>query len=361
MTACALVKRALVTAAPASSRLWPPRPGSPRSMPWRLRCSRPPSTPGTWPAPRTCTWPPAASVRCPVAHKRAWLEYRPRGVAGVISPWNFPFFLSFQPALTALAAGCGGRCSTRPAPPPSGLRPTVEAASFPGSPVEASRACPASAWVLRRGVHVVSFTGSSAVGRELGRPGGGAPGAHPPGTGGQAPDGRRRRLRCAAGVGGDLGRIPQRRPGLCRGRAGYVGAEAYDAFVAALRAAVAEVEASSHPARGIGLVGPGQLDAVEAQVAAASPPVRHLAGREAGGGARLRAHGPPRGGPLHGGDARGDLRPGPAGDAGGRRGGGDRPGQRLSLRPARLGVGRGRRRRAARCGCGRGPWRSTTP
>jgi betaine-aldehyde dehydrogenase len=50
----------------------------------------------------------------------------------------------------------------------------------------------------------------------------------------------------------------------------YVVAEAYEAFVAALLAAVAEVEASSHPSRGIGPVfGPGQLEVVESQVAAA--------------------------------------------------------------------------------------------
>ncbi len=36
---------------------------------------------------------------------RAWIEWQPRGVVGVISPWNFPVALSLQPAAQALAAG----------------------------------------------------------------------------------------------------------------------------------------------------------------------------------------------------------------------------------------------------------------
>ena len=38
-------------------------------------------------------------------HKRGWLLYEPLGVVGVISPWNFPFGISFTQAVFALAAG----------------------------------------------------------------------------------------------------------------------------------------------------------------------------------------------------------------------------------------------------------------
>ncbi|GIU83400.1 MAG: aldehyde dehydrogenase [Acidimicrobiales bacterium] len=38
-------------------------------------------------------------------HKRCEVRYEPRGVVGVISPWNYPFILSFTPVVTALFAG----------------------------------------------------------------------------------------------------------------------------------------------------------------------------------------------------------------------------------------------------------------
>jgi len=121
------------------------------------------------------------------------------------------------------------------------------------------------------GVDVVSFTGSSVVGREVAA----LAAAHLVPTllelGGKHP----------MVVLGDADPVRAARGAVWAGflNAGqacvavervYVVAEAYDAFVAALRTAVAEVEASSHPARGIGPVfGPGQIESVEAQVAEA--------------------------------------------------------------------------------------------
>jgi acyl-CoA reductase-like NAD-dependent aldehyde dehydrogenase len=40
-----------------------------------------------------------------VIHKRAYVEYRPHGVAALISPWNYPMLLVAAPAAEALAAG----------------------------------------------------------------------------------------------------------------------------------------------------------------------------------------------------------------------------------------------------------------
>src|SRR5690606_4715314 len=37
--------------------------------------------------------------------KRSRVRYDPRGVIGISSPWNFPFFLPMAPAAMALAAG----------------------------------------------------------------------------------------------------------------------------------------------------------------------------------------------------------------------------------------------------------------
>jgi acyl-CoA reductase-like NAD-dependent aldehyde dehydrogenase len=40
-------------------------------------------------------------------HKTHWIEYRPLGVVGVISPWNFPFAIPIGEVAQALAAGNG--------------------------------------------------------------------------------------------------------------------------------------------------------------------------------------------------------------------------------------------------------------
>src|SRR4051812_44155874 len=38
-------------------------------------------------------------------HKRSTIHYVPRGVVGVISPWNFPFSIAMNDALAALVTG----------------------------------------------------------------------------------------------------------------------------------------------------------------------------------------------------------------------------------------------------------------
>jgi acyl-CoA reductase-like NAD-dependent aldehyde dehydrogenase len=42
-----------------------------------------------------------------IKHKAHWIEYRPLGVVGVISPWNFPFAIPLGEIAQALAAGNG--------------------------------------------------------------------------------------------------------------------------------------------------------------------------------------------------------------------------------------------------------------
>lgn len=37
--------------------------------------------------------------------KKSYVSYQPRGVVSVISPWNYPFFLSMSPVISALVAG----------------------------------------------------------------------------------------------------------------------------------------------------------------------------------------------------------------------------------------------------------------
>ena len=37
--------------------------------------------------------------------RKAWVEYEARGVAGIISPWNYPLILTVSPLVEALLAG----------------------------------------------------------------------------------------------------------------------------------------------------------------------------------------------------------------------------------------------------------------
>nr|WP_302474256.1 aldehyde dehydrogenase family protein [Roseococcus sp. MDT2-1-1] len=49
--------------------------------------------------------PRRVSVPLPFLPSRAWVEHVPKGVVGVMAPWNYPLQLALVPALEALAAG----------------------------------------------------------------------------------------------------------------------------------------------------------------------------------------------------------------------------------------------------------------
>lgn len=117
----------------------------------------------------------AAALRpAPVApgtlvHKRAWKEYSPMGVIGVISPWNYPFTLAMTPVVTALFAGNAVVLK------PSEVTPTVGLAIrdlFTGGPygdivqVVTGGGAVGEA-LVRSGVDKVVFTGSAATGRRV--------------------------------------------------------------------------------------------------------------------------------------------------------------------------------------------------
>ncbi len=44
-------------------------------------------------------------VALPMRSARAYVEYQPLGVVGIVAPWNYPFSLALMPLATALAAG----------------------------------------------------------------------------------------------------------------------------------------------------------------------------------------------------------------------------------------------------------------
>ncbi|MFM0156926.1 MULTISPECIES: coniferyl aldehyde dehydrogenase [Paraburkholderia] len=50
-------------------------------------------------------WTAAQPEQQPFPGARAWVEYQPLGVVGVVSPWNFPLVLAFGPLASVFAAG----------------------------------------------------------------------------------------------------------------------------------------------------------------------------------------------------------------------------------------------------------------
>jgi len=103
------------------------------------------------------------------ATNRAWVEYQPKGVVGIIVPWNFPVYLGLGPLIAALAAGNRAMIKMSEFTPQttevvSGMLADAfhedEVAVF-GGEVEEARAFGALPFD-----HLV-FTGSPAVGRHV--------------------------------------------------------------------------------------------------------------------------------------------------------------------------------------------------
>lgn len=115
--------------------------------------------------------PERRSVQFPLGllGARAWIEYQPLGVVGVISPWNFPVNLTFGPLAQIFAAG--NRAMIKPSeftPATSELMRELlsraydetEVAVFPGGPEigQAFSALPFD--------HLL-FTGATSIGRHV--------------------------------------------------------------------------------------------------------------------------------------------------------------------------------------------------
>ena len=104
-------------------------------------------------------------------HKRAWLEYEPVGVAGVIAPWNFPFAIPFTQVAFAVAAGNAVVLKPSELTPLSGalIAELFEAAGAPAGLVRVAQGDGAvgEALVKAHGLGKVLFTGSAEVGRRV--------------------------------------------------------------------------------------------------------------------------------------------------------------------------------------------------
>jgi RHH-type transcriptional regulator, proline utilization regulon repressor / proline dehydrogenase / delta 1-pyrroline-5-carboxylate dehydrogenase len=106
-----------------------------------------------------------------VPGERNTMRYAPRGVAAVIAPWNFP--LAIPCGMTAAALAAGNAVVLKPAEQsPGSAGALVEALHEAGVPPDALSLLPGygepgAALVRDPRVHVIAFTGSSAVGLEI--------------------------------------------------------------------------------------------------------------------------------------------------------------------------------------------------
>ncbi len=103
-------------------------------------------------------------------HRRSYLHYAPRGVIGIIAPWNFPFAIPVGQAMMALIAGNGVVVK------PSEIAPLVaikakELADDCGLPEDLFRVvtggAETGASLVESGIDYCLFTGSVATGQKV--------------------------------------------------------------------------------------------------------------------------------------------------------------------------------------------------
>ena len=104
-------------------------------------------------------------------HKRGWLVYEPRGVVGIVSPWNFPLAIPLTQAATAVVAGNAAVVKPSELTPLTGalVERAFAAAGAPAGLVRVVQGAGATgeALVRARGLGAVIFTGSAEVGRRV--------------------------------------------------------------------------------------------------------------------------------------------------------------------------------------------------
>ncbi|MEW5852935.1 MAG: aldehyde dehydrogenase family protein [Myxococcota bacterium] len=104
-------------------------------------------------------------------NRGSYIHYVPRGVAGIISPWNFPFSIPFGGVLFALIAGNSVVLKPSEVTPLIALRLRdlfVEAGIDPDLLQVVTGRGATGAALLDAGVNHVTFTGSVATGRKVG-------------------------------------------------------------------------------------------------------------------------------------------------------------------------------------------------
>src|SRR3989442_14453629 len=103
-------------------------------------------------------------------HKKSYLRFYPRGVIGIISPWNYPFSIPAGDVVMALMAGNGVVVKPSEFTPliAERLRVFLEEAGVPRGLVQVVQGKgDVGAELIRSGVNMVVFTGSVPTGRKV--------------------------------------------------------------------------------------------------------------------------------------------------------------------------------------------------
>ncbi len=112
-------------------------------------------------------------VRAPASGARILVQYKPAGIAALVTPWNFPAAMGTRKIAPALAAGCPVIIKPASATPLTMLElmPLFEEAGVPKGLVNVLPSKKSGAQIDRLlrdpRVRVISFTGSTEVGRKL--------------------------------------------------------------------------------------------------------------------------------------------------------------------------------------------------
>jgi succinate-semialdehyde dehydrogenase/glutarate-semialdehyde dehydrogenase len=103
-------------------------------------------------------------------HRKSWIHYAPRGVVGVIAPWNFPFSIPMGETVMALLAGNGVVLKPSDVTPLIALK-AKELYDACGLPKDLFQVVTGrgetGAALIDAGVDMVVFTGSVATGRKV--------------------------------------------------------------------------------------------------------------------------------------------------------------------------------------------------
>jgi acyl-CoA reductase-like NAD-dependent aldehyde dehydrogenase len=101
---------------------------------------------------------------------RGWTEYHPIGVAGIISPWNYPFYMPTLSAIQALSAGCTVVIKPSELTPMCGqlIEDLALEAGLPRYVVQVIHGYgDTGAALVDASTDIVAFTGSPSVGKKI--------------------------------------------------------------------------------------------------------------------------------------------------------------------------------------------------
>jgi len=113
---------------------------------------------------------PKRAARWPFVMTKGWTEYHPLGVAGVISPWNYPFYLPMLSTMQALSAGCTVVLKPSEVTPMTGqlIKDLADEAGLPEDVILVIHGDAATGSALvAADTDIIAFTGSTEAGKKV--------------------------------------------------------------------------------------------------------------------------------------------------------------------------------------------------